>query len=50
MTLDERVRALAAEGIEWAVATDHNFVTDYRPYVARKRPLPVALPDGRRSR
>jgi hypothetical protein len=37
MTLDERVRALAAEGVEWAVATDHNFVTDYRPYVARNQ-------------
>ncbi len=35
MSLDERVRSLAAEGVEWAVATDHNFVTDYRPYVAR---------------
>jgi hypothetical protein len=34
MTLDERVRALAAEGVEWAVSTDHNFVTDYRPYAA----------------
>lgn len=37
MSLDERVRALAAEGVEWAVATDHNFVTDYRPYVARNQ-------------
>ncbi|MBI4511749.1 MAG: PHP domain-containing protein [Deltaproteobacteria bacterium] len=35
MDLDERVRALAAEGIEWAVSTDHNYVTDYAPYVAR---------------
>ncbi|MBX3264326.1 MAG: CehA/McbA family metallohydrolase [Labilithrix sp.] len=35
MSLDERVRALAAEGVEWAVSTDHNYVTDYRPYVAR---------------
>ncbi len=35
MSLDERVRALAAEGVELAVATDHNFVTDYSPYVAR---------------
>ena len=35
LTLDERVRSLAGEGVEWAVATDHNFVTDYQPYVAR---------------
>lgn len=35
MSLDERVRSLAAEGIEWAVSTDHNFVTDFRPHVAR---------------
>lgn len=35
MTLDERVQALAAEGVEWAVSTDHNYVTDYAPYVAR---------------
>lgn len=35
MTLDERALALAAEGVEWAVSTDHNYVTDYAPYVAR---------------
>lgn len=35
MTLDERVVALAAEGVEIAVSTDHNFVTDYAPHVAR---------------
>jgi hypothetical protein len=35
MTLDERVAALAAEGLELVVATDHNYVTDYAPYVAR---------------
>jgi hypothetical protein len=35
MDLDERVRALAAEGVEIAVSTDHNYITDYRPYVAR---------------
>jgi hypothetical protein len=31
--LEERIITLAAEEVEWAVATDHNFVTDYRPYV-----------------
>lgn len=36
MTLDERVRSLAAEGLEWAVSTDHNYVTDYAPFVARE--------------
>ncbi len=35
LSLDERVLALAAEGVEWAVSTDHNYVTDYQPYVAR---------------
>ena len=35
MSLDERVAALAAEGVEVAVATDHNYITDYAPYVAR---------------
>jgi hypothetical protein len=31
--LEERIITLAAEEVEWAVATDHNFITDYRPYV-----------------
>lgn len=35
MTLDERVISVAAEGVEVAVATDHNYVTDFAPYVAR---------------
>jgi len=35
MDLDERVISVAAEGVEIAVATDHNFITDYAPYVAR---------------
>jgi hypothetical protein len=35
LDLDERVRSLAAEGVEWAVSTDHNFITDYAPYIAR---------------
>lgn len=37
MNLDERVVALAGEGVEWAVSTDHNYVTDYRPFVARNQ-------------
>jgi hypothetical protein len=44
MSLDERVIALAAEGVEWAVSTDHNFVTDYRPYVARNDLYPWIYP------
>jgi hypothetical protein len=28
-----RVASLAAEGVEWAVATDHNMVTDYAPVI-----------------
>ena len=35
LSLDERVRSLAAEGIDVPIATDHNVVTDYAPYVAR---------------
>jgi hypothetical protein len=35
MKLDDRVLALAAEGVEVPVATDHNVLTDYGPYVAR---------------
>lgn len=33
--LEERVRAVAAVGVEVAVATDHNQVTDYAPAIAR---------------
>lgn len=44
LTLDERVLALAAEGVEWAVATDHNFVTDYRPFVAQNDLFPWLFP------
>jgi hypothetical protein len=33
MPLPERVLQLAAEGVEWAVATDHNFITDYAPTI-----------------
>ncbi len=35
ITLDERVASLAAEGLEWVVATDHNYVTDFAPSIAR---------------
>src|SRR5262249_35991817 len=35
MTLDERVVSLAAEGVEVPISTDHNYVTDFGPYVAR---------------
>jgi hypothetical protein len=33
-SVDERVRSLAAEGLDVAVATDHNYVADYRPALA----------------
>lgn len=33
--LDERVFRMAAEGIEWAVSTDHNYVTDFAPVIAQ---------------
>lgn len=28
-----RIRSLAGEGVEWAIATDHNVVTDYAPVI-----------------
>ena len=31
--LPERVRSCAAEGVEFVVATDHDFITDYQPLV-----------------
>lgn len=31
MLIPERLKSLAAEGIEIAVSADHNFITDYRP-------------------
>jgi hypothetical protein len=33
--IEHRMEALAAEGIEWAVSTDHNYVTDFSPYIQR---------------
>jgi hypothetical protein len=33
--LDERVLTLAGEGVELAIATDHNHNTDFRPYQQR---------------
>ncbi len=35
MSLDQRVLSIAAEGVEYAVSTDHNFVTDYAPVIQR---------------
>lgn len=29
--VEERIKSIVAEGVEVAVATDHNFITDYRP-------------------
>jgi hypothetical protein len=34
LSLNDRVVSCAAEGLQVAVATDHNFVTDYRPAIA----------------
>jgi hypothetical protein len=31
VTVEERVRSLVAEGVDVAIATDHNRLTDYRP-------------------
>jgi len=35
VTLEDRVSALVAEGVELAVATDHDHVTDYGPVIDR---------------
>jgi hypothetical protein len=37
VTLDDRVRSLVAEGVEFVVATDHNHVTSYGPSIDRLR-------------
>ena len=34
LPIDERVISCAAEGLEVAVATDHNYITDYAPAIA----------------
>jgi len=36
LSLRRRVRTAAGEGLEHLVATDHNFITDYRPYIERE--------------
>ncbi len=35
MSVEDRVVAVAAEGVEYAVSTDHNFVTDFAPAIER---------------
>lgn len=35
LSLERRVISCAAEGLELAVSTDHNFVTDYKPTIER---------------
>lgn len=32
-TVEERLISCAAEGLEWAVSTDHNYVLDYGPWM-----------------
>ncbi|MBM4291845.1 MAG: hypothetical protein FJ138_10695, partial [Deltaproteobacteria bacterium] len=36
LPLRHRVRTAAGEGLEHLVATDHNFVTDYQPFIERE--------------
>jgi hypothetical protein len=35
VTRDDRIHTMAAEGVEYFVASDHDFVTDLRPDIAR---------------
>lgn len=44
VTLDDRVRSLVGEGVEVAVATDHNHVTDFGPAVKAQRLTSALLP------
>jgi len=34
VTLEDRLHSVAAEGVEVAISTDHDFVTDYAPVIA----------------
>jgi hypothetical protein len=36
LSIEERLHSCAGEGLELAVATDHNFVTDFRPTLERE--------------
>lgn len=42
--LDERLRAVAAEGVEVAISTDHDFLTDYQPIVDELELSPWLVP------
>ncbi|HEY4223236.1 MAG TPA: hypothetical protein VGO62_17885, partial [Myxococcota bacterium] len=33
--IEDRITSYAAEGLEYAVSTDHNFVVDYQPIIAK---------------
>lgn len=35
MPLEERVTSLAGEGLDYVVSTDHNFISDYLPAIAK---------------
>ena len=35
VSLHDRMLSAAGEGVEFVVASDHNFVTDYQPYIER---------------
>lgn len=35
MSNEDRVTSIAGEGITFAAATDHNFITDYQPFIAK---------------
>jgi hypothetical protein len=35
LKIAERLKGVAAEGVEVAVSTDHNYITDYRPELSR---------------
>lgn len=35
LTLEDRVTSMAGEGLDFAAATDHNFLTDYAPTIAK---------------
>ncbi|MFT3921385.1 MAG: CehA/McbA family metallohydrolase [Myxococcales bacterium] len=46
VSLDDRLASLVAEGVQFAVATDHNHVTDYAPSVASLALDEIAVESG----
>ena len=44
LSLPDRLTGCAADGLEFIVATDHNFITDYAPYISSLNLTPFIFP------